>query len=141
MKPAPNLAVERYRIRTGALATSRVDGNNGAFELPSPTKGAGMLTLMVSDGAGWDHVSVSTPTRCPTWEEMCHVKDLFFGPEECVVQYHPPRSVYRNYHPFCLHLWRPQSEPAVPMPPALLVAPAPGQSFADVVREFVEAQR
>ena len=56
--------------------------------------------------AGWEHVSVSTPERTPTWEEMTLVKDLFWSEEECVVQFHPPRSVYVNKHPYCLHLWR-----------------------------------
>lgn len=44
--------------------------------------------------------------RCPTWEEMCMVKDIFWGEEECVVQFHPPRSEYVNRHPYCLHLWK-----------------------------------
>ncbi len=121
MRPTPNLAVERYRIRTGAVASSRFDGNNGFFLIPGPT--GEQLAVMVSDGLGWDHVSVSTKSRCPTWEEMCHVKDLFFEPEECAVQYHPPRSVYRNHHKFCLHIWRDQDvEPVLPPPDT--VAPA-----------------
>ena len=57
----------------------------------------------------WDHVSVSLKTRTPTWEEMCHIKSLFFADEEVVMQLHPAKSAYVNYHPFCLHLWRPQS--------------------------------
>ena len=55
---------------------------------------------------GWEHVSVSTVDRTPTWEEMAMVKDLFWAEDECVVQFHPPRSVYVNKHPYCLHLWR-----------------------------------
>ena len=39
----------------------------------------------------WEHVSVSLPDRCPTWEEMCFIKDLFWNSDECVVQYHPPK--------------------------------------------------
>lgn len=37
---------------------------------------------------------------------MCKVKDLFWGEEDCVVQFHPPKSVYVNNHEFVLHLWR-----------------------------------
>lgn len=62
---------------------------------------------------GWDHVSVSVmrqrpqePLACPTWEEMCLVRDLFWEPEDRVVQFHPPRSEYVNTHAACLHLWR-----------------------------------
>lgn len=61
-----------------------------------------------SFGGGWDHVSVSFPNRCPTWEEMCRIKEIFFREDECCVEYHPPRSEYVNIHPYCLHIWRPQ---------------------------------
>lgn len=68
----------------------------------------------------WEHVSISTQTRCPTWEEMCFVKDLFWDEEDCVVQYHPPKSDYINCHPRCLHLWRPIGL-EIPRPPKILV--------------------
>lgn len=80
--------------------------NNGAF---LGKHGSTMLRIIASDGGGWDHVSVSLPTRCPTWEEMCWVKRLFFSPDEVVMQLHPATSNYVNNHPHCLHLWRPQS--------------------------------
>lgn len=64
------------------------------------------------DAAGWEHVSVSVQRRggatrpaLPTWEEMCNVKALFWGPEDVVVQYHPAESQYVNHAPV-LHLWR-----------------------------------
>ena len=70
----------------------------------------------ISIAAGWnekgkngcvlEHVSVSLRRRCPTWDEMCMVKDIFWADEECVVQFHPPKSKYVNFHPYCLHLWR-----------------------------------
>jgi hypothetical protein len=118
MKPTPNLIVERFRIRDGQLASSRHDGNNGMFVVPMNGL---RFAVMVSDGAGWDHVSISLPDRCPTWDEMCAIKDMWFHPEECVVQYHPPRSVYRNACVYCLHLWRPQDAP-LPMPSPDMVA-------------------
>ena len=64
------------------------------------------LIVVWSFGGGWEHVSVSYRKRCPTWEEMCRVKEMFFNPEEVAVQYHPRSSEYVNTHPFCLHLWR-----------------------------------
>ena len=98
---APN----KYRIRKGAFATTDADGNNGAFIIPS-APGRFQLTIIASDGEGWEHVSVSTPLRCPTWDEMCLVKALFWDDEDCVVQFHPTKSEYVNQHPYCLHLWR-----------------------------------
>ena len=72
--------VEQYRIKTGRLASDASFGNNGAFVIP--LKGD-TLTVIVSDQDGWDHVSVSLQKRCPSWNEMCFIKDLFFDPEEC----------------------------------------------------------
>ena len=92
---------EQYRVRAGVMGTNKSAGNNGAFLLYNPD-----LFVIASDGGGWEHVSVSTVSRTPTWEEMCLVKDLFWGEEDCVVQFHPPKDVYVNNHPYCLHLWR-----------------------------------
>lgn len=72
-------------------------------------------------GEHFEHVSVSLGYRCPRWDEMCWVKDLFFEPEECVMQLHVPRSQHINDHPYCLHLWRPTKTP-VPMPCAKTVS-------------------
>ena len=85
-----------------------------------------VLKVLVNDAnqisQWWEHVSVSTPERCPTWEEMCWIKDLFWDEEETVVQYHPPKSRYVNMHPFTLHLWRPtRSKDRLPFPPSNLV--------------------
>lgn len=80
------------------------------------------LTVLASGGLGWEHVSVSTPTRCPTWDEMCLIKSLFWDEEDAVMQLHPPGSKYVNCHPFCLHLWRP-TDGEIPLPDSLLVGP------------------
>lgn len=64
------------------------------------------VTIVASWNGGWEHVSISMDKRCPTWDEMCMIKDIFWDKEECVVQYHPPKSVYVNNHPYCLHLWK-----------------------------------
>lgn len=92
-------------------------GNNGFFVIKN--KGV-VLSAMSSDGAGWEHVSVSTPFRTPSWAEMCYVKSLFWDDEDCVVQYHPPKSVYVNNHEHCLHLWRPIGKD-IPIPESILV--------------------
>lgn len=83
-------------------------------------RGSAQLRVIFSDGSGWDHVSVSLATRCPTWEEMCFVKDTFFDVEEAVMQVHPPKSDYVNNHRFCLHLWKPHFD-SIPLPDAGLV--------------------
>ena len=44
------------------------------------TPAGATLRVLFSDGLGWDHVSVSLADRCPTWAEMCFIKDLFLRP-------------------------------------------------------------
>jgi len=108
MRNVPNVRANRHRVRTGPLASHDGLGNNGAYQVPA---GPHVLTCVVGDGGGWDHVSVHVAgqDRCPTWEEMCYVKRLFFRQDEWVVQYHPAESDYVNAHPTTLHLWRPQT--------------------------------
>lgn len=118
---------EKWRLTEGPLASSEELGCNGAFQIPmpglkNPKKVGRKFWVIVSDGGGWDHVSVSLTDRCPTWFEMCFIKRIFFEDEECVVQYHPAKDDYRNLHEFCLHLWRPQGE-KIPTPPPWMVAP------------------
>ncbi len=132
MKPDAHKRIERFRIREGRLASDERYGNNGAFMLPVPDKGglalqetyhkARVLGVVVSDGEGWDHVSVSLQNRCPTWDEMCFIKELFFEPHEVAMQLHPAKADYVNHHPYCLHLWRPQDK-RIPLPPVEFVGP------------------
>lgn len=120
---------EKYRVRSGPYGSDASLGNNGAFFVPT-RPGRPPLQIIASDGrlvpeedpqlAGWEHVSVSLPDRCPTWEEMARVKAMFWDDDDCVVQFHPPRSEYVNNHRFCLHLWR-CIDRVFPMPPAILV--------------------
>lgn len=107
----------QYRIRTGPLASTDAYGCNGAFLLEGRKRA---LMIIASDGGGWEHVSVSLPDRCPTWDEMCAVKALFWDPDDCVMQLHPPASRHVNNHPNCLHLWRPVGI-EIPQPPSIMV--------------------
>lgn len=100
---------------------ARGDAKNGAFKVYVSGRS---FFCIASSGGGWEHISISPCNRkrqtCPTWDEMCAIKDLFFEPEETVVQYHPPKSDYVNMHPYCLHLWR-STEIEMPRPPAIFV--------------------
>ncbi len=108
---------EQYRIMNGILSSSKESGNNGCFQIPFESYS---FIVIASDGAGWEHVSVSLKNRTPNWKEMCFIKDLFWDEEETVVQFHPPRSQYVNQHPNCLHLWKPIGE-IIKTPPSILV--------------------
>lgn len=114
--------VEKCRIANGSWGSTAADGCNGAFDMR--IIGNQRATVICSDGGGWDHVSMSLifENRAPTWREMCYLKDLFFREEETVLQYHPAKEDYVNYHPNCLHLWRPQND-KIPTPPTWMIGP------------------
>lgn len=93
----------------------------------APDGGSGWVTIhgktffvIYSNGGGWDHVSASSNNRCPTWEEMCFIKNVFFDEDECCIEYHPAKKDYVNNHPYCLHIWKPQTQD-IPIPPIIMV--------------------
>jgi hypothetical protein len=108
MRNTPNFRANRFRVRLGEIESGDSFGNNCSFLVPY---GKGELAVIVSDFGGWDHVSVHVcgESRCPTWEEMCCVKELFFKDDEWAVQYHPAKANNINVHPYTLHIWRPQT--------------------------------
>ena len=95
------------------------DKDNGVFKVRIKGK---RYMIVASAGGGWEHVSVSPygSSNVPPWEVMCAVKDMFFYPEECVVQYHPKKSEYINLATNVLHLWRP-TDSEMPTPPLIYV--------------------
>jgi hypothetical protein len=117
---------EQFRIQDPRLPFHQNAENCpdcGVFLL-QPKIGNRRLLAVASNGGAWEHVSVSVregnKVKTPVWEEMAHVKSVFWGEEDCVVEYHPPRSVYVNCHPNVLHLWRPL-EQKIPLPPSIFV--------------------
>jgi hypothetical protein len=97
-------------------------GDNGIFMLPRQGKKGKFFTAIATNGMQWEHVSItiSTENRCPTWEEMCYIKSVFWDDEETVMQLHPPKSQWVNNHPYCLHLWKPLKV-EIPLPDPKLV--------------------
>ncbi len=109
----------------------------GAFQIPHPDKKERdtrrtYFNIIASDGIfennGWDHVSIHVRyrkdgkpmMRCPTWAEMCAIKDAFFEEDEVVMQLHPAKADYIDVHPCVLHLWRPLNL-QIPTPPKIFV--------------------
>jgi hypothetical protein len=115
---------ERFRVATGSLRTTYADGNYGVFEMLN-TKSEKLICIAAdADTTGWQHVSCyviyvsnGRPKRkIPSWSDMCYVKSVFWDDEDCVVQYHLPKSQYVNDNPYVLHLWRSALQ-EMPMPP------------------------
>lgn len=108
------------------------------FREPHPfwpqTDKAGVFKILINgrsfyvvasvDDAGqegvWEHISVAPKNqkRCPTWEEMAAIKDMFFEPEEEAVTFYPKRSKYVNLLEYCLHIWRPVDGNLLKLPDA-----------------------
>lgn len=113
--------INKYRLTGDSIINyfgSTGNENVGAFRVPYRN----VKMFVIASRIEWDHVSVSLEkvNRCPTWDEMCFIKDLFFDVDEYAVQYHPTKDRYVNNHPYCLHLWRCQDK-EMPMPPTELV--------------------
>lgn len=108
IKKTPNLFIE---------AETKNDGMGGKYYDKYTGK---WLNFIFSYQMGWEHLSVSMPSRTPTWEQMCIMKDIFWNKNEVCVEYHPREEDYVNNHKHCLHIWRPTHEP-LPIPPSILV--------------------
>jgi hypothetical protein len=120
-----SIPMNHPRLRRHVLDGMRGDERNGIGWLT--LRNRTVVRVLFSDGEGWEHVSVSLPDRCPTWAEMCEVRDFFWPADVWVVQYHPPKSEYVNAHPYCLHLWRPIGQ-EMPTPPSWMVGPRVGDA-------------
>ena len=107
----------RFTDKHHCLSSDDSHGNNGAFMVPVESY---VLLCIASDGSGWEHVSVSFQKHTPSWKQMCAIKDIFWDPEDVVVQYHPRESDYVNMHEHCLHLWRPIDQ-KLPTPSKIFV--------------------
>ena len=100
--------LNKHRVKTGFYA-SNDDDKFGFFFIKYKLSKIPLKVMSSEFGSNqtdWEHVSVSLPNRCPTWDEMCFIKDLFWEDDQTVVQFHPPKSEYVNNHKYCLHLWR-----------------------------------
>ncbi len=108
-----------YRLKNHPqLGSENSEGNNGFFVM----RHSGYeLHCLASDGGGWEHVSVTiNRPRCPGWDLMCFVKNLFWEETDTVIQFHPPADKYVNDHQYCLHLWKPVGK-EIELPPSIFV--------------------
>lgn len=126
--------ISHPRLKTGRIGN---DGGNGLISMPL-WKGS----VIWSNGAGWEHVSVSPESKriTPSWDDMCRIKDMFFYEDEAVIQIHPPKAEYVNNMPNCLHLWRCTYKDMV-LPPSVLVGVRKGQTQAEFIEELKEAYK
>ena len=119
MKKLFPYTLNNYRHQLPGYVDTQDGEFEGAYLIPYKNK---TLQVICGIGEGWDHVSVSLRHRCPTWNEMVVVKNIFFDPDELVIQFHPPKKDYVNFHKYVLHLWRPWDQ-VITLPPEWMLAP------------------
>ena len=130
--------------RLWGMGTEETRRLGGAFIIPTKGLRKGLKVVATSGeidiSQGWEHVSVSTPIRCPDWNEMSMVKSLFFHPHEVCFQLHPAESENISNHNYCLHIWR-NIYQQVPLPPPEMVGVKnmgglkPGQISLDQIHQ------
>lgn len=91
-----------------------------------------VLNFIFSWACGWEHLSVSTTVKTPTWEQMCKMKDIFWNEDEVCMQLHPAKENYINNMPYCLHIWKPIKE-NIPTPPNIMVGLRPNKIEKDLI--------
>lgn len=89
------------------------------------------LHFIFSWGCGYEHLSVSTPVKTPTWEQMCFMKDIFWNDDEVCMQLHPKKEDYVDNMKYCLHIWKP-IEKEIPTPPSIMVGFRKGKETEDM---------
>jgi hypothetical protein len=101
----PLQPANEFRIRHGRYASDDSYDSNGYFLIPFKSE---YLLCLISDSGGWDHVNISLPHRTPNWDEIEHVRDMFFDAADTVVIFSPPRLFPFTSNPYHIHLWRKQ---------------------------------
>lgn len=123
--------IEEFRNTTHPeYKSDKSYGMNGFFVIPISHRDYALVIASSGnlEAMPWEHVSVriaekrnkKLKERIPTWDEMCLVKEIFWGDDECVMQLHPRAVDYVNFHPLVLHLWKPQHV-EIPVPPKVAV--------------------
>ncbi|HEY3021854.1 MAG TPA: hypothetical protein VGJ32_16765 [Solirubrobacteraceae bacterium] len=98
-QPVPKLFLDAWRENAGDVPPPRAYGNGvlRAFVGREPMVGTD------PDDLRW-HISVSGPSRIPTWEELVDAAHAL-RPGVVFVVGVPPRSWWMSVHPHVLHLW------------------------------------
>lgn len=117
---------DQYRLHLRGTSYQNDDGAPfGVFIIPGRVAKGRPLKVIANSGelTGWDHASVTlegNDSKCPSWDEMCVVKNLFWSEDQTVVEFHPAKQDYVNISKGCLHLWHCTSQ-VFPTPPKFCV--------------------
>jgi hypothetical protein len=61
--------------------------------------------ILVKEPNGW-HLSMSTKSRLPTYDEMKEIRYQYVPDDVYMAQIFPPKKEFVNVHPYTLHLYQ-----------------------------------
>ena len=61
--------------------------------------------IVTKDNGNW-HLSISTPSASPSYNEIKQARYRFLPNDIYVAQIFPPKEEFVNVHPYCHHLWQ-----------------------------------
>jgi hypothetical protein len=108
MRPfKPDPLPRGWRLERDGLDGATYAEDTGLFAILSGSR--------EDDGRRWLHLSVSRPSRMPTWDDLKRARAALLGEERYAYVVFPPAHTYVNIHPRCLHLWSPvEGDPPLP---------------------------
>lgn len=62
------------------------------------------IIITIDDGL-W-HLSISTPSASPSYNEIKQARYKFLPNDIYIAQIFPPKEEFINIHPYCHHLWQ-----------------------------------
>jgi len=79
-------------------------------EFKTGTFRMGRCYIIVSIDNGLWHLSISTPSASPSYNEIKKARYLFLPDNVTMAQIFPPKPEFVNLHPYCHHLWQIENE-------------------------------
>lgn len=77
----------------------------GVFKFEEGVYKFGRCTVIVTIDCGLWHLSISTPSASPSYNEIKYARYKFIPNYVVMAQLFPSKQEFVNYHPFCHHLW------------------------------------
>lgn len=107
LAPRPPLDWRRLTDRESAILAGMKSNAPPWFEVWERPRSAlrviRSLDVYPGETLRW-HLSVSTPVRLPSWEEMGRARDALMPADVFLCIQHPPREFWMNFHPNVLHM-------------------------------------
>jgi len=81
-----------------SLKINDMEFKTGAFKM-------GRCNIIITIETGDWHLSISTPSESPTYEEIKKARYKYLPDNLVMAQIFPPKADFVNLHPYCHHLW------------------------------------